>query len=55
MMLRFAHVLQRTVEEIFQLTDVPNGEAAFHPISRRASVRAGESNNTAEINQNNKQ
>ena len=47
--LRFAHVLQRPVEDIFQLTDVPSGQAAFEPISRRASVRAGESNSTAEI------
>jgi DNA-binding XRE family transcriptional regulator len=50
MMLRFAHVLQQSVGDIFQLTEVPSGQAAFQPISRRASVRAGESNNTAEIN-----
>jgi DNA-binding XRE family transcriptional regulator len=50
MMLRFAHVLQRPVEDIFLLIEVPSGEAAFHRISRRASVRAGESNNTADIN-----
>jgi DNA-binding XRE family transcriptional regulator len=48
-MLRFAHVLQRPVADIFQLIDVPHGEAAFHPISRRASVRAGEPTITAEI------
>jgi len=47
-MLRFAHVLQRPVEGIFQLAEVPNGQAAFEPISRRASVRAGESTITAE-------
>jgi Predicted transcriptional regulators len=50
-MLRFAHVLGRPVEEIFQLIEVPSGKAAFHPISRRASVRAGESTNTAENKQ----
>jgi transcriptional regulator with XRE-family HTH domain len=46
-MLRFAHVLERAVGEIFQLIEVPSGKAAFHPISRRASVRVGESTNTA--------
>ena len=47
-MLRFAHVLERPVEEIFQLAETPSGKAAFYPISRRASVRAGESTNTAD-------
>jgi DNA-binding XRE family transcriptional regulator len=49
-MLRFAHVLQQPVEDIFQLTEFPSGLAAFQPISRRASVRVGESNKPAEIN-----
>ena len=53
-MLRFAHVLRQSVGDIFQLTEVPRGHAAFQPISRRASVRAGASNNTAETNRNNK-
>ena len=47
-MLRIAHVLQRPVEDIFELAEQASGEAAFQAISRRASVRAGESNNTAE-------
>jgi DNA-binding XRE family transcriptional regulator len=47
-MLRFAHVLERPVEDIFELVEKPIGRAAFHPISRRASVRAGESINPAE-------
>lgn len=49
-MLRFAHVLKQPVADIFQLTEVPGGQAAFQPISRRASVRAVDSNNTAENN-----
>jgi DNA-binding XRE family transcriptional regulator len=53
-MLRFAHVLQRSVGDIFQLTEVPSGHAAFQPISRRASVRADETNSPAELNRNNK-
>ncbi len=53
-MLRFAHVLMRPVGDIFQLTEVPRGQAAFQPISRRASVRAGDSINSAEINKQNK-
>jgi DNA-binding XRE family transcriptional regulator len=53
-MLRFAHVLQRSVEELFQLTELPSGQAAFQPISQRASVRAGESNKPAEVNKHKK-
>jgi hypothetical protein len=45
-----AHVFQRPVGDIFQLTELPSGQAAFQPISRRASVRVGESNKQAEIN-----
>ena len=53
MMLRLAHVLQRRVEEIFQLIEQVNGHAAFDPISRRVTVRAGGANKTTEINKNN--
>jgi hypothetical protein len=50
-MLRIAHVLERPVGDIFKLREVPSGKANFQPISRRASVRAGESNNMAEQQQ----
>lgn len=49
LMLRLAHVLQKPVEEIFQLAEQAIGKAAFRSISQRASVRAGELPNTAEI------
>jgi len=52
-MLRFSHVLKQPVADIFQLTELPGGEAAFQPISRRASVCAGKSNQTAEIKKHN--
>src|SRR5665213_4407969 len=53
-MLRLAHVLRQPVGNIFQLTEVPAGQAAFQPLSRRASVRAGETNKTAESTNINK-
>jgi putative transcriptional regulator len=47
-MLRIARYFRKPVEEVFQLVEETSGKAAFHPISRRASVRAGESTITAE-------
>lgn len=44
-MLRLGHVLQRPVEEIFQLIKVPSGQGAFQPISRSCRQRAGSINN----------
>jgi putative transcriptional regulator len=46
--IRIARIFGKPVEEIFQLVAEDGGPAALHPISRRASVRAGESNNRAE-------
>jgi hypothetical protein len=52
-MLCFAHVFQRPVEDIFQLVEQASGHAFFHHISRCASVRDGEFSKTAEINKHN--
>ncbi len=49
LMLRLAHVLQRPVEDIFELAEQASGKAPFQPISQRASVRAGELLKRAEI------
>ena len=46
-MLRIARYFGRPAEEVFQLVEETSGKAAFQPISRRASVRAGESTITA--------
>jgi len=49
--MRIARCLGKPVEEVFQLAEEEsNVIPSFQPISRRASVRAGDENNTAEIN-----
>jgi DNA-binding XRE family transcriptional regulator len=49
-MFRMARYFKCSVEDIFQFGEDAGGQAAFRAISRRASVRAGESNSAAEIN-----